>query len=178
MTLEVLDTLSGSGGLGALPKKHMNDARTLVAVARSLTPVQRRYLAYQLDKAGPVPAELGELDGWFSDVKKKAGKALKKLGAAKILAVATLGIPVIGPLVGPLAIKAVSAAGKLAAGDKAGAAKEQAEIRVAAQSGAAAVQDVTQPASAIPGLIVPGKVNWLLIGGLAIAGVAAAKLLK
>jgi len=172
MTLEVIDTLTGTGQLGALDPREALAARNLLHKVSKLPAKSRLLVARELDKCGPPPADLEGLSGWWADAKKKAGKALKKVGAAKILAAATGGIPLIGPLVGPLVSKAVSAQEKRSKGDNAGADREVAEIRQAAQAGAAAVQEIAP----IPGQATK-PVNWMLIGGLAAGALVAVKLL-
>lgn len=150
MQLSILDTLDGPGALGALNPREALRAKQFSAVIKALPAHDRLMVARELRSCPNPPAELAGLDGWWSDVKKKAGKALKKVGAAKILAAATAGIPGVGPILAPLALKAVSAAEKKAKGDHKGAAKDQAEMRAAAQAAATGVQEV------IP---VPGDMN-------------------
>jgi len=179
MELEVLDTLEGTGLLGALPEREALAAKRL-AVKVSRLPDKERLMvrrALATCPAPPVraawsgqPADLAELSGWWSDVKKKAGKALKKVGAAKVLAAATAGLPLIGPIVGPLAMKAANAAEKAAKGDKAGADKERQEIRQIAEQAAGAAAVTVQTQAPPPGQVVPPMNKTLLIGaGLAVA---------
>lgn len=150
MQLSILDTLDGPGALGALDPKEALRARRLSAVIKTLPAKDRLMVARELRSCPNPPATLEGLEGWWADVKKKTGKALKKVGAAKILAAATAGIPGVGPILAPLALKAVSAAEKKAKGDHKGAAQDQAEMRQAAQNAAAGVQEV---------LPAPGDMN-------------------
>lgn len=178
MELSIIDTLEGTGLLGALPAKEATEARRLLRAVQLLPNKERRLVRACLATvpAPPLPTDAGELSGWWSDVKKKAGKALKKVGAAKVLAAATAGLPLIGPIVGPLAMKAVSAADKADRGDSAGAAKERQEIRQIAEQAAGAAAVTVQTQAPLPGQVVR-PINWLLVGGMVVGGVVAVKAL-
>jgi len=163
MTLEVLDSLSGGGLASGLTAQDIQEARALVAIGKRLNPGARRVLDKELATVGAPPAGLDGLDGWFANVKKKAGKALKKVAASKILAAATGGIPFVGPLLAPLAAKAAEAAGKKQKGDTAGAAKATAELQAAVDAAATGAQSVTP----VPGVMAAGLPKWALPVGAA-----------